>query len=115
MDLYLTGTGFVCRRCSGSIYTSQTFSAPHLKALARISAIHAKMGMPAGSALGNLLPEKPKRMRFATYFQIGQALLIAARDLERHLEVHRAEMVAAVSGIGRPRSPRSRRSKAEGD
>jgi len=111
MDLYLTGTGFVCRRCSGSIYTSQTFSAPHLKALARITAIHAKMGMPPGSALGNVLPDKPKRMRFATYYQIGQSLLTAAHDLERHLDVHLQDMIAAADGIGRPRPRKQRRSK----
>ena len=111
MDLYLTGTGFVCRRCSGSIYKSQTFSAPHLKALARITAIHVKMGIPPGSALDNLLPDKPKRMRFATYFQIGQSLLTAAHDLERHLKVHQGEMIAVADSIGRPRTKRSRRKK----
>lgn len=111
MDLYLTGAGFVCRRCSGLIYKSQTFSAPHLKALARITAIHAKMGLPPGSALGGLLPDKPKRMRFSTYFRIGQALLTAHHDLDRHFDVHQGKMLEAVDRIGHPRPRRRYRSK----
>lgn len=111
MDLYLTGAYFVCRRCSGSIYRSQTISAPHLKALARITAIHAKMGLPPGSVLTGLLPERPKGMRFVTYYKTAQALLAAGRDFQHHLLVDQAKMLEAVDRIGRPRPRKSRGGK----
>lgn len=111
MDLYLTGVDFVCRRCSGSIYRSQTISAPHLKALARITAIHAKMGLPPGSVLTGLLPERPKNMRFVTYYRAAQALLAASRDFQQHLLIDQAKMLEAVDRIGRSRPRKSRGGK----
>ncbi len=114
-DLYLTNAGFVCRRCSGSIYKSQTISAPHLKAWTRIAAIHAKLGLPKGSVMVDLLPERPKRMRFVTYYAIAQGLLVASRFLQQHLRADLPEMLEKVDKIGSPCPRKKRAGKPDTD
>lgn len=96
VDLHLTINGFVCRCCSGTIYTSQAISAPHLKATARIASIHARMGLSPGSGFRTLLPDRPKRMRFSTYLRLADALLEAGYDQERYFANHRAKVFRVI-------------------
>jgi hypothetical protein len=59
--LYLVGLHFLCRRCHSLVYASQRMDRPQ-RASRRIQKIWARLGQP--------LPEKHRRMHWATYERV---------------------------------------------
>jgi hypothetical protein len=100
--LFLVRGLFLCRRCHGLAYESQSEDAKH-RARRRADKLRERLGTPSWSAFALAPPTRPKAMWRMTFDRLRRSIRAADNVANAIYIAHVAKLIGRVDRRGRPR------------